>query len=34
MLKCRYCNNPITDKNLGNSHEPALSDICNSKDCQ
>lgn len=28
MKKCRYCNEPITDKNKNKNSIPVLSDIC------
>jgi E3 ubiquitin-protein ligase MYCBP2 len=34
MMKCRYCDNPITEKNINKSNIAAHSDICSSKDCQ
>ena len=32
--KCRYCDEPLTEKNRSLSTEKALSDICRSPDCQ
>lgn len=32
--KCRYCDEPITEKNARLSAPKALSDICNAKECQ
>ena len=32
--KCRYCDEPITEKNANLGAPKALADICRNKDCQ
>lgn len=34
MKKCRYCDEPITQKNINLGAPKALSDICKGNDCQ
>ena len=32
--KCRYCDEPITEKNISLNAPKALADICRNKECQ